>query len=236
MKKIFGDSNGDVPRIALAVGDRDPYERLRGMPIDLLEVRVDLFANQKIQAIEETILKLKDLGVPIILTVRNDKAEGGLEGINDDKKFLIFHSFISLVDIVDIESRSPIIDRVVNLARENEKNVIVSRHDLEKTPEPEELEAIFAAARLQGADIVKIAALARSMSDVVTMLDFTIRHRKDNIITISMGPNGAISRLAFPAAGSMLTYTFHDKPAAMGQIPLGALVDDMRRYYPNFRK
>ena len=82
------------------------------------------------------------------------------------------------------------------------------------------------------ADIVKIAAKANSFDDVMAMLNFTYRHRKDNLITMSLGPWGALSRLILPAVGSQYTYTFLHKPTAPGPVDVVTLKSHLKVYYP----
>jgi 3-dehydroquinate dehydratase-1 len=82
------------------------------------------------------------------------------------------------------------------------------------------------------ADIVKIAAKANSFDDVMTMLAFTHHHRGDRLITMSLGPWGTLSRLVLPAAGSLYTYTFLNKPTASGQVDVKTLKSHLKVYYP----
>jgi len=49
-------------------------------------------------------------------------------------------------------------------------------------------------------------------------------------VVIAMGALGSISRLTFPLAGSLLTYT--SLSPFDGQIPLDVLVAHLRLYYP----
>ena len=109
--------------------------------------------------------------------------------------------------------------------------VIVSSHHLQGMPQ--DLESIFKRSLSTRADIVKIAAKANSFDDVMAMLAFTHRHRKANLITMSLGHLGAISRLVMPAVGSLYTYTFFNKPKASGQVDIMTLKSHMKIYYPS---
>ena len=232
---LFGKPNGGVPKVALAIGDQEPNGKLRGLPVDMLELRLERFRDQSIKGIEGSILARKEARKPMMLGFQNGLETGSAPGINGDKKLLIYHMAMEHVDAVDIELDSPVIEAVMNLARENEKTVIVSSYFADRTPGVDELETVFSASRLKGADVVKITAHAKSMDDVFTLLDFTRKHRDDGVIPVSMGPHGALSRLLFPAAGSLLTYCCLERPSAPGEIPMSELVDDLRRYYPKYR-
>ena len=98
---------------------------------------------------------------------------------------------------------------------------------------PENLELIFKRSLSTRADIVKIAAKASSFDDVLVMIKFTHRHHKQNLITMSLGPVGAISRLVLPAAGSLYTYTFLNMPTAAGQVDVATLKSHLKVYYPS---
>jgi 3-dehydroquinate dehydratase-1 len=94
------------------------------------------------------------------------------------------------------------------------------------------LENIFKKALSTRADIIKVAVKANSMNDVWRMFEFTHRHGKHPLITLSIGPRGKISRLMFPAVGSLYTYTFLNKPTAPGQIDVKTLKAHLKFYYP----
>ncbi len=82
----------------------------------------------------------------------------------------------------------------------------------------------------RGAHIVKIATLAKTAHDVQRLLQVTLAQRGQPLVTIAMGRVGSVSRLAFPLAGSLLTYT--SLRPAHGQIPLTRLIADLQFYYP----
>jgi len=115
------------------------------------------------------------------------------------------------------------------LARKLGKKVIVSSHYLNSTPR--NLGPILKKSLSTRADIVKIAAKANTFDDVMTMMSFTHQHRKHDLITMSLGPLGAISRLVLPAAGSKYTYTFLNKPTASGQVDVVTLKSHLKIYY-----
>ena len=132
--------------------------------------------------------------------------------------------------MIDIELSSPLLKQVVARARKLKEKVIVSSHYLQGMPR--DLESIFKKSLNAKGDIVKIAAKANSFDDVMTMMNFTHRHRKQNIITMSLGPWGVLSRLVLPAAGSRYTYTFLNKPTASGQVDVATLKSHLKVYYP----
>lgn len=223
-----------IPKVALVINDQEPNKVIKPLPVDFLEIRVDQFQSHAIAYIEKSIRARKALGIPLILTVRNAKEEGGKARISDAAKLKIFVALLSLVEGIDIELKSPIISQVIPLAKKNKKFVIVSSHNFKKTPAAAVLEKILKDAVKKGADIVKIAAKANALADVNRLWQFTLRHQKDNVITMSLGRIGSISRLTFPAAGSLLTYSYVGRPSAPGQLPFAVLQKRLRLYYPKY--
>jgi len=225
--------DGNQPCIAVVVTDQEINEDIVKQGIDVLEIRVDLFQDLDKEHIQENIQQRQKTGIPLILTVRTDSQEGAEphNGISEDFKCQIFENCISLIDAVDIELTSPILSKVIALARKHQKTIIISSHNFNTTPQKDVLESILTQAKEKKADIIKIAAMAHSLDDVRMLAAFTIRHRDEEIITMSLGEKGAISRLAFPAMGTLLTYSYIGKPSAPGQIPLKTLQEHLKVYY-----
>jgi 3-dehydroquinate dehydratase-1 len=83
---------------------------------------------------------------------------------------------------------------------------------------------------------VKLATFARDLDDVTTLLRVLLSHPRVPLVLLAMGPVGALSRVFFPAAGSLLTYAFAEGEVqlAPGQLPLRALQAELVRYYPAY--
>jgi 3-dehydroquinate dehydratase-1 len=223
-----------VPRVVLAVdGDRPAVlRRARRAGVDLLEARVDQFHRRDAAAVARQIARLKRYGLPLIGTVRS-RLEGGASALSDAQRLQLYARLIPLVDAVDVDLRAlSLTHAVIRAARKARTTVILSYHNLHTTPPTSVLERIVQRARHLGADVIKIAAMARGEDDVVRLLEFTLAHRRQRLVAVAMGAPGSVSRLIFPLAGSLLTYT-HYTPS-YGQLPLRELVTFFRRYSPAF--
>ena len=231
MIKIGGIKLGQVPRIALVIGDRENLRVIGPGKVDFLELRVDQFQKTNPAYVTQVIKSRKKTGLPLILTIRAKK-EGGRKSVPDKVRIELFNSVITLVDAVDIELNSVIIKRIIRLAHSNKKPVIASYHNFKITPDIEKLKFLILKAKRQGADIVKIAVKANKMTDVTGLLELTLKYKQKNLITISLGNIGVISRLFFPLAGSLLNYAYLNKPSASGQLPLSVLRQYLSLYYP----
>jgi 3-dehydroquinate dehydratase-1 len=235
MIKIGKTELGKIPKIAIAIGDREDNKLIKSLFVDILEIRIDQFKKVEALYVQNVIKTRRKIGVPLILTVRS-KEEGGQKDISDKLKLSIFKECTPLVDAVDIELKSPILSEVIKNARKNKKMVIVSWHNFKITPNDKVLKDILNKAKRSGAHLVKIAAKANNKEDLNRLMRFTIENKSKNIITISLGEIGSISRLVFPSLGSLITYAYNNKPSGLGQIQLDDLRDHLRVYYPEYNE
>lgn len=235
MIKIGKTELGKIPRIAIAVADRENNKLIKSLFVDILEIRVDQFKKTDPTYVKNVIKTRKKIGVPLILTVRS-KEEGGQKDVSNQLKLSIFKENISLVDAVDIELKSPTLSEVVKTARKNKKIVIVSWHNFKMTPNDKILKDVLNKAKRSGAHLVKIAAKANKEEDLNRLMRFTIENKSRNIITISLGEIGSISRLTFPRFGSLITYAYINRPSGLGQRTLDELREHLRAYYPKYNQ
>lgn len=195
---------------------------------DILELRADTFPDASAGALETVIKGLKALGAPVLLTVRSPK-EGGAQAMGDKEREALYLSLMPLADAVDIElGSSAILKNVVKSARGHNKKVIISYHNFKAAPGDKRLQDIIGRARGHGADIVKIAAFAKSPVDM-KRLGALLAGQRD-LIVIAMGEHGKASRVFFPMLGSLLTYGSTGTSTAPGQMTLRELKREFARY------
>ena len=218
------------PAIVLVVTDMEPNAQISRLGVDVLELRADLFKNRKPACVVRQITHRHKTGLPLLLTVRNQKKEGAVKEFSNTAKWEIFEQTILLVDWVDVELSSPLCAKVVALAHKVGTKVVVSAHDFKQTPK--HLESILKKALSARADMVKIAAWARSPEDVLRMVDFTQANKKHPLVTMSLGPLGTVSRLILPLTGSRWAYTFVGKPKAPGQVDVHTLKIHLSKRFP----
>ena len=234
MPKIGGVKLGELPRVVLGVdGDSHAVVQAATEGVDILEVRVDLFPHLDSQHVVEEVKLLKRYELPLIGTVRNQH-ESGKTNLATAQQEELYGKISPLVDAIDVDMDTAIAKNVVSVARRNQNTIIVSHHDFKGTPSDSELRQILSRATDLGADIVKIATLAKNETDVVRLLQFTSAHRQKNLVAIAMGSTGSLSRLVFPLVGSLMTYT--SVTPSDGQIPAKRLIEDLRFYYPRYNE
>ncbi len=221
---------GVTPKIVLSLSEAVLPGHKKGVsrPFDMVEMRIDLFNLS-----DEKLFRFTDslAAYPTIATIRS-KCEGGQWRLPESKRLTLFKKIMPSVGAVDIElSSKNILGDVISCAHDFNKKVIVSYHNFDGTPTYRKLDQIFNQAEKVGADIVKVAVLSKRDSDIQRVARFTIEHANQNIVTLAMGDSGALSRLFFPALGSLFTYGYMGKPTAPGQMDCHELSRLMKFFY-----
>ena len=216
-------------------------EDLAALQPDLLEWRIDGYDNAENK--EDCLSVLKELRklineIPLIFTCRIDQ-EGGLKKISREKRLDLIIAAMDLgdVDLVDIElcNDAAFITTVRERAKLTGVRLILSYHNFTETPSEPSIYAKLAEAQTAGADISKVAVMPKNYADVLTLLSATNRARneivKGPMVTMSMGPEGAVSRLTGGLFGSDITFAIGKQASAPGQIPIRELKSGMVLLY-----
>ncbi len=219
MFRIGSCELGGRPRVVAAVSDgvpRSDAEVLLASGVDILELRVDTFSRCYTEYVVAEAVRYA--GLPLLGTIRS-AAEGGGWNDTEAERLALFQAVMPHVGAVDIElSSTEILGDVVDGARAAGLTVIGSHHNFNETPADADLDSVAEAGRTAGVDIVKVAARCNSPADLRRLAAFTLRHGEQALVVIGMGPAGMLSRIFFPALGSLLTYTFLGAPSAPGQL------------------
>lgn len=227
--KIGNISFGKKPRIVAIIDDFYPIEKIhwvKNKGADLIEIRVDCLEKER-EAIIRYIKKIRDnIVLPSIGTLRETE-------FNKQDRLEMFKAVIPLVDAIDIEIDSDIVTDVIACA--SEKTIIISEHNYNKTPDIADLDSIVQTAKRLGADIVKIAAIANNRDDILRLLHFT-ETCQENLVSISMGEVGKVTRVIAPLFGSLFTYCFIGHEVASGQLSLEKMVEELTLFYPDFKE
>jgi len=136
---------------------------------------------------------------------------------------------------VDIESSAiEIIDDVILEAKNNDTHVIVSHHNFANTPSTEEMLDVVERAHEKGAEIIKIATYINDDEDIKNLTSLLTGGDK-KLVVIGMGSKGTITRLMFPAYGSLMTFCrLGQQTTAPGQLGLEEMAHHLRIYYPEY--
>jgi 3-dehydroquinate dehydratase-1 len=130
-----------------------------------------------------------------------------------------------VIDLIDYEmaNEAAHIVRVRNAAKSHDIKLVLSFHNFSFTPGLETLTQKFLSAEQLGADVAKVAVMPRDLDDVLTLLTATREASKKlriPLISMSMGPLGAVTRMVGGVFGSSLSFAVGAAASAPGQVPI----------------
>jgi 3-dehydroquinate dehydratase I len=122
---------------------------------------------------------------------------------------------------VEVETADAFKHEVLQAARAQDCQVIISYHDFEKTPEPAELEHIIQWCSEMQPEIIKIACMVHTDRDNARLLG--LLDSPHRMLVVGMGERGKLTRVVAPLLGSV--WTFAPSGAATATAP-GQLVKE----------
>lgn len=238
-----------IPKICVPIVGKTEKEilaaakEIAASPADIVEWRADFFEGLlEEDRVKEMLGKLREtLGeMPLLFTIRT-KAEGGAFAGTKEQYvsctgWAICSGFADAVD-TELFQGEDTVQVILGKAHQAGVKVIGSNHDFAATPAKEEIIRRLRRMQELGMDVAKIAVMPQSAEDVLTLLSATEEMRthyaKVPLITMSMGAQGVISRLAGEQFGSALTFGMIGKASAPGQIPaeeLRMMLERLHKY------
>jgi 3-dehydroquinate dehydratase-1 len=211
---------------------REARAVLRKKP-DVIEWRVDHFAAiADTKAVLEAGRALRRMlaGKPLIFTRRAAREGGRPTGLKAADVAQLYEAIGAekLADFVDFEmgNDTNLVRKVVATAHRQRMRVILSYHNFTRTPKPAVLLQRFRLAERLGADVAKVAVMPRDRSDVLALLQATAEadaKLRIPLISMSMGPLGAVTRMVGGVFGSTLSFAVGHGSSAPGQPPIADL-------------
>lgn len=197
---------------------------------DLLEWRVDFFADignlAKVLALAAEI-RLASGEIPLLFTRRSVREGGEPIAVSEEYVVAMLCAVCEAgaVDLVDFEMNSDPahIAQLRAAARAHGVALVLSHHNFQLTPPPDVLRQRFAQAQQLGADVAKIAVMPQRLEDVLNVLSATLESSQSlniPVVSMSMGPQGAITRLFGGVFGSAMSFAVGASSSAPGQIPV----------------
>jgi len=211
---------------------------------DILEWRVDFFtAAADIAAVAAGLAALRAAAgdTPLIFTCR-DAAEGGTRNLTASHRFRLMMMALTSghCDLLDAELAmgEGMIAALAPVAAATGTGLILSFHDFAATPDAAAIFAKLKQARDLGAAIAKVAVTPKKAEDIVALFAATCQARHElalPLITVAMGRDGRISRIAGGLFGSDVTFAAGRGASAPGQLPIRKLREAMKLLYPTPR-
>ncbi|MFC7405311.1 type I 3-dehydroquinate dehydratase [Georgenia alba] len=201
-----------------------------GLPVDLLEWRVDHLADLRdvvadLAAVRADVDRLT--GRPLLATVRT-AVEGGAAELTDTEYGTVISALArsGAADLLDVEHGRASAGEAIAAARASGLPVVLSAHDVVGTPSAEAMTDLLRAMRAAGGDVVKLAVTPHRTADVVALLEATATFAAEPgppAITMAMGRLGVVTRLVGHLFGSVATFATAGRASAPGQPDLADL-------------
>ncbi|HEY0170185.1 MAG TPA: type I 3-dehydroquinate dehydratase, partial [Pyrinomonadaceae bacterium] len=221
-----------VPVCVRNAGELRPSVARAAELADIVELRLDCLEEDQLAAALSLLgALLGETPLPFIITYR-PRDQGGGRDVSLEERADFWRELPEALrdiegggrrgrDFVDLELDLLESPRAGSLGELFKRfRVICSRHDFEETPA--ELEELFARMARTRAEILKVATKANSITDCVEVLRLCERGRREGreVIAVSMGEAGMLTRVLAPAFGAFLTYASLDaaQATAPGQI------------------
>ena len=238
-----------MPKICVPITGKSREEieeetrQVKEMNPDLVEWRADCYEEGKKQEKCLELLKtIRDIlgEIPLLFTVRTDKEGGNVQILFEDYvKLLEEAAKTGYADLIDVEVYFEGHD-TKNLIRHLQKQnsfVVASNHHFHETPDVEAMLGILREMDQKGADILKLAVMPQCEEEVYTLLQATVKMKKETekpVITMSMGKTGVLSRLCGEVTGSAVTFAAGIRASAPGQIPVKRMRDTLMLLHESF--
>lgn len=196
---------------------------------DCLEWRADFYDSLSTpNDVRRSASRLREAApsAPLIFTFRS-KNEGGQRALAHEDYADLCEAAIrsGAIDLVDVELNrgDELVRRLVHLAHAHGVLAVVSYHDFAATPSTDHMVELLERMSHLGADIPKLAVMAHDSVDALRLMQATAKARDSlgkPLLTMAMGPEGVLSRLAGEAFGSCLTFCAVGTASAPGQVEL----------------
>jgi len=191
---------------------------------DVVEARLDYLKDSS------GVDRLAGIKKPVIATCM-PAWEGGRFSGSEEERVLLLESCLPYCRYVSVELRmeSKLRQLLVKKAKKAGVKVIIASHDFSKTPRPEAIVKLIREEKKAGADIAKVAFMAKRREDVLALMQALSAGKKIiPVIALSMGEEGRISRVLAPYFGSFLTFAAasNGKASAPGQLT----IEEVKRF------
>jgi 3-dehydroquinate dehydratase / shikimate dehydrogenase len=173
---------------------------------DLVELRLDSVSDPSAAG------ALEGRRCPVIVTCRPRWEGGHFAGSEGERRQILNEALDRGADYVDIEFRAGFDDLI---RAHGGRRIVLSLHDFDGVPRA--LNDRVRAMRMQGTDVIKVAVLARGLSDCLPLLQIEGRGNRYPATTLlAMGAAGLPTRILAAHFGSCWTYA--GDAHAVGQI------------------
>lgn len=174
----------------------------------MAEIRLD-----SCELLDSEVEECFSADMPLVATCRLDVLAGKYPGLSQiqlanlaEKKLkLAIEAGASYVDL-ELEMPKEMVKRIKECAHENGSILIRSFHDFKGTDSFEALKAVVEKCFYHGADLVKVATMAKNADDVATVMNLYSEYKEGSLLAFCMGEYGKNSRIDCLKYGAPFTY------------------------------
>jgi len=242
--KLLGDG---VPKIIFSLMDGKIDDALKTIElakkshVDCIEYRgdwaLDIMDLEKMKANARRV-RAAFPDHPLLFTFRSI-AEGGHRDVEVDYYVKLNKELAKTgcFDMVDVESwiGDEKVKHTIDFVHKYSVKVINSYHNFKKTPSQKWMVSLMRHMQDLGADIPKVAVMAKTAKDALALLgateEMTRKYSKGPILTMAMGKPGVISRVSGEFFGSCLTFCALKAASAPGQVSVADAHDIMQKFH-----
>jgi 3-dehydroquinate dehydratase type I len=185
------------------------WQALKGKT-DCVEIWLDHIKDLDLQ----TLFATKPL--PVVAVCKKPIEKGKFKGSYAEMASVLTQAGKNGADYIDIPLRIPeILNKKCIQECKRKSKIIISYHNFKNTPSTAHLLKKALQMKRLGADIVKIAVMAKSLSDTLRLIMLAQELQQTGIrhSCIAMGKKGTLSRVLTPFLGGTLMFA----PLASGQ-------------------
>jgi 3-dehydroquinate dehydratase/shikimate dehydrogenase len=199
-----------------------------GAGADLIELRLDTVDRPDVAG------ALQGRRRPVLVTCRAVWEGGHFKGSEDERQRILREALEAGAEYVDIEWKARGVEQWLRPA--DRPRVVLSFHDFENMPA--DLSGVVREMRATGSGVVKVAARAKALRDLLALLDVGRAHAAgggdgsagapsgQRTVLIAMGMSGVASRIL--AAHFRSCWTYAGAAVAPGQIDASRLLHEFR--------
>jgi 3-dehydroquinate dehydratase/shikimate dehydrogenase len=197
------------------VAGRSMAELIRGRDAstaDLVELRLDGIRDLDVGR------TLVGRQLPVIVTCRAPWEGGRFDGSEDERRRILAAALQLGAEYIDVEWRAGFGDLIASTGG---RRIVVSNHDFDGVPP--DLAERARAMRATGAELIKMAIMAKNLSDSLPLIDIAV---DGPAVVIAMGDAGTPSRVLARRFHSRWTYA--GDGVAPGQISVARMLREFR--------
>ncbi len=192
---------------------------------DYVEIRFD-FLN--LSDMEEALIIANEVNKKAVYTLRSPEQGGQFKGNTSERIAWLEKLSSSKPMLLDVElSTIKCNNYLADYLKENNASLLISWHDLEKTPSNTQLTKVLCEMQKYSQN-VKVVTTAQKTEDSLGLLELYENTLGVNLIAFAMGEAGVLSRVLCVIIGNApFTYASLEKAIAPGQLT----ITQMRKLY-----